>query len=465
MSTHERNTLRKLKRYSGRLNRMIEDGTFHDMPARKRSRLVRTVRGLYDSLLGVVSEASLRHILAAAAVVVLGVSACAQSTGPSPDTRTDTTADTSYDSAADTGFDTPFDTPYDTGLDTGTDTGIDTGADTPTDTGADTAVDTGIDTSIDTGVDTTTDTGVDTGTDTSTDTSTDPGSGIRFDTRRSNPFSFVGTYSYYTLPALADIDGDGDIDLFVGMYYYTTGGARIYYENTGTAGSPTFASGVVNPFGITTSGYAQAPALADLDGDGDVDLLVASYSYPAANFYYLENTGSATAPAFASPSANPFGLTSTSYYLNPLAFTDIDDDGDLDLFAGGDWWGRLDYYENTGSSTAPTFATPLGNHFGFTSSSYLAAPTFADLDDDGDRDLMVGTYDYVAYGDAFNYYQNTGSATAAALAAPLTNPFGLTGTGGWYLFPAFADMDDDGDQDLFAGSYGATLYYFENITP
>ena len=88
-------------------------------------------------------------------------------------------------------------------------------------------------------------------------------------------------------------------------------------------------------------GSRSRPTFADVDGDGDLDAFVGENS---GNFFYFENTGSASSPNFATPVTNPFGLTDVGYISSPT-FADIDNDGDLDLFSGGTPDGIL-YFEN-----------------------------------------------------------------------------------------------------------------------
>ena len=219
------------------------------------------------------------------------------------------------------------------------------------------------------------------------------------------------------------------------------------------ADAQSFASPVANPFGLQTTKLLAVPAFADLDGDGDQDLLVGEYE---GVLKYFQNTGTSLNPQFAAPQVNPFGLVST-YNVSVPAFADLDGDGDMDLLVG-EYYGAMQYFQNTGSMSNPQFAAPVTNPFGLTSTYSLAAPAFADLDDDGDLDLLVGEYE-----GSMKYFLNSGSALSPQFEPPWTNPFGLVSTY-YYAFPAFADLDDDGDLDLLVGEYYGVMKYFQNVS-
>jgi len=270
-----------------------------------------------------------------------------------------------------------------------------------------------------------------------------------------NPFGLVADTTYVAAPAFADIDNDGDQDLFSGNWEEFSYKVQ-FFENTGTPVTPQFAAAQDNPFGITLPGiYLAFPVLADIDEDGDLDLFLggAVVEYQGG-VQFFENTGTATAPAFATPAANPFGLSSTYMFAIP-EFADIDDDGDLDMFAG-EGYGNFQFFENTGTPSAPDFAAPVQNPFGLTAAYNIGTPRFADIDHDGDLDLFVGEY----YGN-FIYFENTGNAETPAFASPVTNPFGLSPTYN-YNFPAIADLDNDGDMDILSGEYYGMFQYFKN---
>lgn len=162
-----------------------------------------------------------------------------------------------------------------------------------------------------------------------------------------------------------DLDNDGDLDM-LGFSYdadsYGDGARNYYYENTTVDGVPSFAAPVTEPFGISNNSiniaYQVPDILADLDDDGDLDLFGTdfSYEYDGENSTYLvaslflENTGSATAPAFgAVESGAEFGVDTfnTDAYVVRSVLADIDGDGDLDLFVTSDEDGIVLYPNGT----------------------------------------------------------------------------------------------------------------------
>ncbi len=268
-----------------------------------------------------------------------------------------------------------------------------------------------------------------------------------FTSEQLNPFGLVVASNHYEAPALADLDNDGDFDAIVGENH----GKIFYLENTGSVSNPIFSSPQVDPFGLTDVGSRSIPEFADLDDDGDMDALVGNNS---GDFYYFENTGTHTNPAFALPQSHPFGMTAVGEEVAP-SLVDIDGDGDMDAFVGEEF-GSTFYFENTGTSLSPVFASPLTNPFGLSDVGYNSLPEFADLDDDGDMDAFLGE----ELGSIF-YFENTGTSSSPAFATPQTNPFGLSDVDDFSV-PVFYDMDKDGDLDAFIGEEHGSIRYFEN---
>lgn len=136
-------------------------------------------------------------------------------------------------------------------------------------------------------------------------------------------------------PTLGDIDGDGDLDLFVGE----SSGALNFYENTGTPQAPEFTL-VSDEYGDFDVGRRSVPVLHDLDGDGDLDLLVGSES---EGVRYFRNDGTAESPIFVDAGVLEIG----DFGFAAPAFIDVDGDGDHDVILGGSR-GGLWFYENRG---------------------------------------------------------------------------------------------------------------------
>ncbi|MEB3360598.1 MAG: VCBS repeat-containing protein, partial [Synechococcaceae cyanobacterium] len=268
----------------------------------------------------------------------------------------------------------------------------------------------------------------------------------------NNPFgiSAVGGYAH---PAFADIDGDGDLDLFIGEL----SGNTLVFRNTAAAGNtaPAFAAPSRNPFGISKVNPQATPAFADFDGDGDLDLFLGDFS---GDTRFFRNTAAAgaSAPAYAAPMSNPFGISDVGYQSSPT-FSDVDRDGDLDLFIG-QIYGSTIFFRNTApaGASAPAYALFSTNPFGIADVGSVATPAFVDLEGDGDLDLLIGNINGHTV-----VQRNTApaGATAPAYALPSTNPLGIRDVGNG-ASPAFADADADGDLDLFIGeSIGNTLFF------
>ena len=200
----------------------------------------------------------------------------------------------------------------------------------------------------------------------------------------SNPFG-LGIVREYAHPSLVDIDGDGDLDLFIGRGGYYHAGEKFFFENTGTSAIPEFAAPIINPFGLDYDGYRASPTFVDIDDDGDQDAFVGEAN---GNTLFFRNTGTANNPVFAAASTNPFGLIDVGYNANP-AFVDIDGDGDQDAFVGKEDGSTL-FFRNTGAANNPVFAAAGTNPFGLIDIGLESSPSFADIDNDGDQDAFVG---------------------------------------------------------------------------
>lgn len=266
---------------------------------------------------------------------------------------------------------------------------------------------------------------------------------------------------FFPQPGLADIDNDGDLDLFFGGYYgYSFYGNITFMENVGTAQDPAFGEGISSPFGIDLN-YAGNPEFADLDNDGDLDVLIGNYfGYNTVTYY--ENTGTANAPEFDNAQANPFGISAPYSFFSNIDVADLDNDGDYDLVLNG-YYGDFFYFENIGTPEAPAFtnAGDLDLSLGFT---YLRSTEFVDLDNDGDLDLFQHDYSFYLYGSGIFYTENTGTPETPTFGLPINEPFGIFVDAFNYGSLTAGDMDSDGDVDLWVGTDFDGLLYFENTS-
>ncbi|HEY0810234.1 MAG TPA: FG-GAP-like repeat-containing protein, partial [Longimicrobiales bacterium] len=123
-------------------------------------------------------------------------------------------------------------------------------------------------------------------------------------------------------PALVDIDADGDLDLFAGE----ASGEMNFVRNVGSKTAPMFKL-ESETFQQIDAGRRSHPAFADLDGDGDYDLITGNEN---GGVVYYRNDGNSKEPRFVSSTA--FTLP-----LPPMAapvFVDINGDKVVELFTG-----------------------------------------------------------------------------------------------------------------------------------
>lgn len=252
------------------------------------------------------------------------------------------------------------------------------------------------------------------------------GSG-KFIVPSTNPELAVSTLPVHL--TLGDIDGDGDLDIVTA---HESGAVNIRLNSGLHSGS--FLAPATNAT-LALGTNLKCVALGDIDGDGDLDLLVANAGN--ARVHVLVNNGLHSA-TFIPPSANatiPVGVNPTS-----LALGDIDGDGDLDLVVG-----------TNGSSTVVNVRLNSGLH----SSNFINGPSevyaatnplsiaLGDVDADGDLDLIAANFT----ANSASVRINTGSGT---FYAPPTNPnFSI---GGFPTSLALGDVDGDLDLDLVTGN-------------
>ncbi|MDD2229359.1 MAG: FG-GAP-like repeat-containing protein [Candidatus Cloacimonetes bacterium] len=247
----------------------------------------------------------------------------------------------------------------------------------------------------------------------------------------------------FSQPRFADLDGDGDMDFLLG----NTNTAPLFAKNTGSSGVPHFAISTNICAGISSLA-AEVGVCADMDADGDLDLVTGGYT----GLHLFINTGSVTTPVFEEQVGYFSGVLAGSYPVPDVA--DVDNDGDMDMVLGLSENGAVLLYLNTGSPSNGNFSELNMQILGDV--GLYAYPVFCDLDMDGDQDILVGRD-----GHGFSYYQNMGTASDAdwqennALFANL-------GLQSYWNSPDLVDLNGDGLYDLVHGTASGPLQYYIN---
>ena len=224
---------------------------------------------------------------------------------------------------------------------------------------------------------------------------------------------------------MADLDGDGDPDVLSSSH---RNGKVAWYENRGQG---SFSDERIISMDIL-EGSLEA---ADLDGDGDLDVLLGRTR--EAHIAWHENLG---AGSFSEQRV----IAAEASYPGSLKAADMDGDGDADLVWAAEADHRIAWHENLGGGR---FSVQRGIDDDARGARSIQA---TDLDADGDLDLLC----FLSSDQKIAWYENLGRQSFAS--ARIVRTFA-----GSSLHLRAADLDDDGDLDVLSG--GADFSWYENI--
>ncbi len=305
----------------------------------------------------------------------------------------------------------------------------------------------------------------------------------------------------FNIPTIADVDGDGDIDIF--SYQADVGDMLLYRNMTKDFNLPLhppvfdladFCWGDFRDTaydGIKLKGcsfkiyrkHGGGSTLLwyDNDNDGDLDLLMGNAG--GKNVIFMKNGKK----EFNLPDDSIISYighwpaNSTPVQMNSfpgMFMLDCDGDGNKDILVAPNQHEKVYkieqteqvwFYKNYGTNTFPDFKFEKRNYFTdeFLDHGAYTGPVLHDIDSDGDLDLLLASNGDFAKTNDVNYrivlYKNIGSSNKPIFKLTDEDLWGLSRDSLVLLSLAIGDLSGDNKPDLLVGNYNGDLYFYKNI--
>jgi hypothetical protein len=269
-----------------------------------------------------------------------------------------------------------------------------------------------------------------------------------------------------------DSDGDGDKDIIAGdigcniALYGHNGGSAALAQITQTSNTyPNFPV-TSNTTNINLNNFPCSYNLY-VDGDNKKDLIASPNANGGENtacVWYYRNASTTNTVDFQLIKKNLFQdeMIEVGTAAYPVLF-DENNDGKKDLLVGthgyyitGSYSGRLTLYRNIGTNTQPSYSLITRDYAGLSTFSLNAVmPIVGDVDGDNDIDMVVGNMT----GQVYLLTNTAGSLSPCAFTGSL---LGLFTTSSAIAAPQLFDIDVDGKLDLMIGCKNGRIFYYRN---
>ncbi len=302
------------------------------------------------------------------------------------------------------------------------------------------------------------------------------------------PIVLIGMAQY--APSVADLEGDGDLEIVLFTRGQTAGGRLYAFDHTGAV-LPGF------PRSVNNNNLEGSPTLADLDDDGELEILVPERAWPIGYLHVFERDGSewggawpvaldhvpTGSPAVADVDGDgrleiayysynslyllrwdgtvlpgwPQGVANANFSYQSPAIANLDADPGLEIVAGAH--GNAPGYRvfDTGGALLPGWPRLVGTW------TYVP-PTVADLDGDGTLEILGGREGTGVSPSGVVYAWNATGTTRPGFPYQSFNPGFAGGCGGSL---SVADVDGDGAREILADAnvMNANQGFLYGVTP